>query len=548
MGKKSSPPRIDTDLEGPRPSRSIVASPTASSRATTATLPKDKMNKIVKSRAASISRPEPKNAKPSSFGHLPREPTVQTQSTRDFADFIRTTGPYKEQNSTKPLLSSRSAHSLRSAVGSNDNSIAQSPNSERSRSASTSQASTPRPAASDSVPPVPPMPASVGASLSSGMNDSPRSPALSTIQSRATLRPRGADGSSSAVSNSSDLIDFIRNGPPDQKNNRIPRNVAPFSVDSDIMGLTGDHLGASKTPDSSYSGSSTIINGNAGTSSYHRSGTSIIASVSDQAPSTRSSTNSQSRLLPSGNTHTAELNSFSRLNAPAKPPPDFVERKRHRNKDPYHIDDSEDDDLLTALPRDQRPEMSLIEFLRNAEPPVNNAPKPLAVAGPAQARALMNKARTNSVNSLRTSGAISDSKSNAVSADPASLTSSPSLNTTQTSMSSQRNYSTAAPTSSIASNSTVQPANTTSALSPSGIPRNPNRPRMEVKAAGATHTNSRHKTATGDLADFLRNSGPPEPVKRFDVDSAPSPTVGMNGGKVKKSARFWKRKTSVDMA
>ncbi|KAK5132435.1 hypothetical protein LTR04_004850, partial [Oleoguttula sp. CCFEE 6159] len=66
----------------------------------------------------SISRPSPQNVVPfAKSGLLAREPRIQSESTQDFADFIRSTGPDKEQNIALPLLANRSMTSLHSVQG-----------------------------------------------------------------------------------------------------------------------------------------------------------------------------------------------------------------------------------------------------------------------------------------------------------------------------------------------------------------------------------------------------------------------------------------------
>merc|ERR1712070_781640 len=67
-------------------------------------------------------------------------------------------------------------------------------------------------------------------------------------------------------------------------------------------------------------------------------------------------------------------------------------RKQHRNKDPYAIDYSdEDEDLLTALPKNNRQEESLADFLRNNEPPEDNAPRPIMNGNSARLRQPMGR-------------------------------------------------------------------------------------------------------------------------------------------------------------
>lgn len=580
-GKRSQPSPIDTDLVGPRPSRGTTASPA------TAHLPKQVSGR----RKSSVSRPAPKNVKPTTSGGVAREPQVQTSSTLDFADFIRTTGPGKDQDTLIPLLASRSTQSLRTLAANS-----QSPSGERARSLSAAGTGRSN-VETENIPPVPAMPSAVGGAASSPRIGSPRmanSPRPSQ-DPRSNLKARGASGSADANS-SSDLIDFIRNGPQEAGGaNRIPKNIAPFrnTMDSDELKLLSDKIVTNDphdTPSKPYgSTTSTTIQGNAGAfvqsnHHHHRPNTAASTSISSQPPSTRSSTNSQARLIPPGSSNSSHANAMahpahatqpSRLNVPGSssggPPAGMVERKRHRNKDPYPIDDSEDEDLLTALPKDRRPEESLMDFLRHSEPPSNNAPKPLAAAGHAQARAMMSKARVNTVNSLR--AAMPDQQAGTPTHTSRGSLSTPASSTSPitSSPSSHQHPSSYAPSvapsiQSTTSNAAVRPAHITAQITSAGsIPRNPNRARMEVKGAGEGRRTARltaHEppsTGTGDLADFFRSSGPPEPpaARAGGREGAPAPVLGRGDSgqqqqqkaekKKSSGAKFWKRKTYLDM-
>ena len=564
-------PSFDTQL-GPRPSsRSGVASVGKSS------LPKDKQKPPLLSRKSSISRPAPKNKKPTAAGTLAREATVQTQSTQDFADFIRTTGPETEPNTFIPLLASKSMQSLRSLATSQANSRSHSPATERSRSLSAVSVGKQNMEAQN-IPPVPAMPVMTTPAPLKTNSTKPQNAARPGPQ----LRARGANGSAGA-GNSSELIDFIRNGPAEAGSSRIPRNVAPFrtTMDSDELQLLSDKLDTEKQLDlslNSYGSTTSNSNyrDNSGIASqFYRPNTST--STSSQPPSARSSSNSQAKLLP-GNSNIASPPATTKPAATSQPayssppvrlgvpgssvmPPGTLERKRHRNKDPYPIDDSEDDDLLTALPRDRRPEESLVDFLRNNEPPPNNAPKPLAPAGQAQARALLNKARANSINSLRAAAATSQSHPYVVPASPTESRSpgpssmSPNSPPQTPTTGFRSDASSIAPsTRSMTSNTTARPAHITAQVTSAGsIPQSSNRSKMQVRGAGEAPRTARlaaHEMETGDLADFLRSSGPTEPARTpIPIDSAPGPVVGTKGQKVekKKVSKFWKRKTYLDL-
>lgn len=532
-------------MVGPRPSRS-VNSPAGVSPATVS-LPKDKQKLVTKPRDAPVIRPTPKNAKPTSSGQLAREPQVQTSSTRDFADFIRTTGPDKGHNASPPLLDARSTQSLRSMANSHSSGADR-------KSSLAGVANGKHSGGLENVPPMPSMPS--GATPASNSSTSqPKTPSH--------LHARAASGAGD--NGTTDLIDFIRNGPKEQGGKRIPRNVAPFrnTMDSDEMNFSEQTQPPSSSTNAQRTPGLSLQTG-------LRPDTGGSASVTSLSASARSSTKSQARLLPNGsNSNNATLATTQpaysaqpgRLNVTGtagKAPVEGVERKRHRNKDPYYIEDSEDDDLLTALPQDRRPEESLIDFLRNSEPPADNAPKPLAAAGQAQARAMVSKARANSVNSLRAATASTQ--------QPTSTSLSPitphSPFTTHTPMNAADqtpdSRSIAPSVMSTTSNTTMRPAHITSEVSsPGSVPRNPNRAKMQVRDAGVPRKSPRigayenASSGTGDLADFLRNSGPPEPLrpKAAITDSAPAPVLGRTGERAEKKSgmKFWKKKTYLDM-
>jgi len=121
------------------------------------------------------------------------------------------------------------------------------------------------------------------------------------------------------------------------------------------------------------------------------------ASSSGRQP-TNGSTPTSPPAAPNGHTSTTTSTSTTRTTQPAfsgqqtrlqhstlQPPGSGPIRKQRRIKDPYAIDsDDDDEDTLTALPngRPTRAEESLQDFLRNSEPPTQNAPQPLINAMP----------------------------------------------------------------------------------------------------------------------------------------------------------------------
>lgn len=260
----------------------------------------------------------------------------------------------------QPVLSNRrssaSLHSLRQAA-----SRSSSPGGASARSLHRAAV------AKDPVPPLPPVPAKSKTSLQ------PREPIIH------------------ADPGTSELIDFIRTGPRDPqtgeaRQHRISRTVAPFrtTMDSDQMDEWGERLAAQ--PDIK-------LNTDVTSAPSLRSGSSLKTS-------TRTSANSRSALLNGNNSasdtvHPAHSGQPQRLVSSAlkptasAPAEGFPTVKRYRNKDPYAIDvDSEDDDLLTALPKQKREEESLIDFLKNTSPPKDTSrphhPNTTAAAGAAK--------------------------------------------------------------------------------------------------------------------------------------------------------------------
>jgi hypothetical protein len=368
------------------------------------------------------------------------------ESMRDFADFIRSTGPSPGQEKPVQPFVNMSGNGVKSTNASN---------SSLGRKASTRQ------------------------NGARGL-DSP------SAKPRINMEPRSPAGLSSG---NDDLIDFIRQGPPSASNGepRIPRNVAPFrtTVDSDQF---DQMLGGHNNIESAYGSTASTLESKQSTQTIN-SRTGLIPEPKVVQPAY---SNTPQKL--SGNMTSA---------SPSEP---VITRTRRRVKDPYAIDlsdeddddDDEDDDQLTALPHSSHSpapaaapapasrQESLMDFLNAADPPSTSAPQPFMLSDETIAKARA-KARLNASNpSLASSGygAVSSVASDA-----------------------PRAY----------------------------------KPRLQARApAVAPDIRSVSKTPTSDLADFLRNSGPPEPVVRNEG----------KGGKdgEEKKRRFWRRgKTYGDM-
>ncbi|KAK5112527.1 hypothetical protein LTR85_011219 [Meristemomyces frigidus] len=520
----------------------------------------------------SVSKPPPRNTSTHRrSGLMAREPRIMTESTRDFADFIRSTGPNKEQEvlpvinpanrSTTSLHSVRSAHTNGNggAASRSSSVVSQERERERERAKSVSRSAMIK----ENIPPVPPVPVKGSSSKQRNM------------QART---PTGA-GHSHA-----ELIDFIRTGPGEDGQRRISRSVAPFrsTMDSDQLRDMGDRINgdgppldlrlntnvnaapslpSAKSQSSMRPGSSSARGAPAATNT--RAGALLASNVKPtsvhpahsgkpQQFSTTTSTTS-----PPGSSHqNQQRNTLSPTEAGAPPV-----RKRHRNKDPYAIDmDDEDDDLLTALPKNRRPEESLMDFLNNTEPPTDNAPRPLVNGGGAQARSVMNKARATSVNSLRSASATAGAPSAAAESTQAQSRSGGSKSPAPASGGPRPGS-----VRSVQSNSSAPraPGNRPYSQATAGAPPIPvtSRAKMEARSPGTptksapgdqqrsvggaagsnTSASFPKESNTKDLADFFKNSGPPD-----DDKSAPAPIVGRGGKLSAKDAEKARKKAERD--
>jgi hypothetical protein len=368
---------------------------------------------------------------------LAREPRIEQESLRDFADFIRSTGPSPGQD--KPIQPF----------------VNISGNGPRPVNASTS---------------------TLGRKLSTKQNG-PRPVDGPSTKPRVNMEPRSPAGLSTG---NDDLIDFIRQGPPSAANGqpRIPRNVAPFrtTVDSDQF---DQMLGGHGNVESAYGSTASTLDSKQSTQTIN-SRTGLIPEPKVVQPAYSSTPQTLSGNMASG----------------AEP---TITRTRRRIKDPYAIDssdeeddDDEDEDQLTALPPSSHAapatkQESLMDFLNGMDPPTDSKPQPFMLSPETIAAA---KARANASNST--------------------------LSSTVTATRNGLSHPSAMSSTSVASDA----------------PR-AYKPRLQARSAAAGDVRS-SKTATSDLADFLRYSGPPEP-----------PISNYAAGKKeeeKKSRKFWRSK------
>jgi hypothetical protein len=214
---------------------------------------------------------------------------------------------------------------------------------------------------------------------STGPNDTEQLPQLVSANPGPPRRtksaaPRFQARDAKVQGSNSDLIDFIRQGPPRAKGDtthRIPRTVVPFrtTMDSDeFNGLTAANDGGR------YSGSSnqddSIL-----TKSTATSRTGLIDSTS-RTPSN-----------PVNSSHLG-VGAGPRRKGPQGSQGPQPQRKQRRVKDPYAVDLESDDEIDDGLGKAGKvEEESLIDFLRNTSPPPESQyqPQPLIFSSNAHA-------------------------------------------------------------------------------------------------------------------------------------------------------------------
>lgn len=322
----------------------------------------------------------------------------------------------------------------------------------------------------------------------------------------------------------------------------MKQRIAPFRSDADdsqLRGMGAERLLNDKPLDLSL--------GNAGSTSVGPRKSSMDAGGKSRSPV--SFGNAAATTQPAYSSQPPRLVVPAAVAGPSSSPSAAPPRKRFRSKDPYAIDysdEEEDDDELTALPGNKssagRGQESLADFLRDSEPPVNNAPLPITSASGPKAREFMEKARNDSVKNLRQNGTHG---SNGIG---------------QNGVNGKAPYapSVADSTFTNGTTATARPAHITAQVSSAGSVPKSNKPKMEVRAAGGKNArmNALHESNTGDLADFLRSSGPPGDdgpgatrIGQSAMENgAPAPVVGKTGSVgPKKGVKFWQRKRYTDL-
>ncbi|KAL7786658.1 hypothetical protein V8C37DRAFT_292136 [Trichoderma ceciliae] len=194
----------------------------------------------------------------------------------------------------------------------------------------------------------------------------------STIGSRSNNRNRyqPREAAANNRNDNSDLIDFIRQGPPSAagSQNHISRHVAPFRNPTDaeiVFGAVGGRAVDAVLPDMRYSQASTSVTDN--------SMPSMHSSVNSSSALLRNRGMSKANTYFGGEEEEEEEEGEGEEEDMGMPMP---VRKTHRVRDPYAIDfsDEEEDDFDMAPRPPPKKEESLAEFLLNCEPP----PEPLS--------------------------------------------------------------------------------------------------------------------------------------------------------------------------
>ncbi|EAA29968.2 hypothetical protein GE21DRAFT_7041 [Neurospora crassa] len=421
--------------------------------------------------------PQPPRAHPPQA----RDPRIARESVADFADFIRATGP-TGINTAAMNRSSGQQSGLRDSSG-----------------------------------PVSP----------------PYVPLITEAPRPLTARPLTARDPHTEADDNSDLIDFIRRGPPTAGNPRIPQAVAPFR----------------STPDSDQM-STLEAGGKAADAQLHdvdvRNSQASTDLASNSMHSLQSSVNSQSALLSKNKsqptTATGRFEGIEEDDVVMPMPSAMPQRKRRGPRDPYAIDLTdeedfdEDDDYPVKPKRPPTNEESLMDFLRNVPPP----PEPTVsrvVTSPKQPQ----PKKKSSATSLMSRFTRRESKSNVPPSSSGSMSPQSPIRPNESRGLSRR------PSASSGRGYTpiqVHMPPGVDRYAPSSVNHNPNMPmsrgRGMSQSSGITAPRVAMKrfeprdayvaptSELSDLASFLKNSTPPPSMGAaapFDFGGPPPPTA-----------------------
>lgn len=426
---------------------------------------------------------------------VPRDAKAKKETTSEIAEFIRSTGPETVRQGPASNLGA-GVEPLRSTPA----------NSVNIKATSTERATSRRVTK--------PHPALLAKSAGTASSKRPGP----KLQAR--------DATIAHDEQTSDLIDFIRQGPALDRNDgsrRIPRSVAPFrrTMDSDEI----QALSNGKAKDNSS-----------------------VTSTQDglaQPQSVRSSSNSRTGLLESakrwnGGQHPATSKPFRLDEAPR--------RKQHRNKDPYAIDiEGEDDDGLDQETKPAAHKETLVEFLRSMSPPRRGPAGSNSGGTPEANKNTM--AKNSSGQNIREQFAKGTTSGHATKTSISSISKPTIINITETQSYRGREKS--------------RPAAPISPLEPSPPQVTQNGNKFDsYKSTNSTHTapvdrdraTPRHgrlqprgerepEPGLSELADFFKNSGPPTPPAEMNP-----PVLGYGKEKERDEgglSRLFRRKKSA---
>ncbi|EER24941.1 hypothetical protein CPC735_015390 [Coccidioides posadasii C735 delta SOWgp] len=426
----------------------------------------------------------------------PRDARAEVKSVREFANFIKHTGPGPNSMKHTPIVI---PSSTRQSNMSHDFTSMASPSPVSSRAQSSM----------------------------SGYLSRPNRPRL---EARPAVAPKD--------NQTSELIDFIREGPPRDGSHRIPRTVAPFRTTMDS--------------DDFHSLSPTRLDRDTFTHSS-------IASTQDDSVAARSfnsSFNSRTGLLEAvsqGNNR--PVRPQAQLHSVLDSPVDEVRepvRTRRRVRDPYAIDTDSEDEFDEQPRRPQKREESLMDFLRNVPPPPTNdeppqllsvnmraanamqpvKPRSKSTASTMKSRLMRTTSTDKAPKSKLSRSSLRSQKSfatNPVTTTPADAPALPSLHTTTSSVSSQYSFR----QEPYAPNVTTYPAH---------VDRLRNGYNMGPHPADDMRTPPHYRTGnsgTAALADFLRNTAPPESPQ---TSRPPTSSAKESGGGLGSFSRVFSRK------
>ncbi|KAK4144274.1 uncharacterized protein C8A04DRAFT_11640 [Dichotomopilus funicola] len=410
-------------------------------------------------------------------GPQARDPRLARESIAEFAEFIRSTGP-PGGNTQPPVPLS---------------------------------------------PGLPPPGLALGKSVS---NTSAETSGLSITSNPNRQRLQARSAAVSRKDDNSDLIDFIRRGPPSNATGpRIPRTVAPFrsTMDSDqLSAAVGGRAVDAQLRDTEFRISRA--------STY---GTEISIPPSIQ------SVNSHSALLTKSNT-------FSYDTADTDMP--MPKRKTRRVRDPYAIDFSdeefEDDDDPSPLPpkKPAAKEESLIDFLNNYAPPPEPTVRPFNISQTRNAQQQQQQQQQQPKKKASASSLMArfTRRDSSITGASSSRPASPKV------VSDLRSASGGRPGGArpghipiqvnIPSSAYAHPARTSSNKaasmmgggSPSPSPAAGRVPMKKFEPREAASVSSRG--GTSDLADFLKHSGPPPGSTVGNLPSSPADKEEGSGG------------------